>query len=104
MLVLIWHAFNTDIETNECLTDNGGCWQDKANNVTACKVPQKDHFLDMPYPVAYFNHVLSSRILFVAEFVNVPYLTECNLREMVTTVVKVIFPTLHILIMLDVDI
>ncbi|XP_078164126.1 vacuolar-sorting receptor 1-like [Carex rostrata] len=25
------------IETNECLKDNGGCWQDKAANVTACK-------------------------------------------------------------------
>ncbi|KAJ6826871.1 vacuolar-sorting receptor 1-like [Iris pallida] len=26
-----------DIETNECLENNGGCWQDKAANVTACK-------------------------------------------------------------------
>ncbi|KAF6143041.1 hypothetical protein GIB67_041109 [Kingdonia uniflora] len=25
------------IETNECLENNGGCWQDKAANVTACK-------------------------------------------------------------------
>lgn len=24
------------IETNECLENNGGCWQDKAANVTAC--------------------------------------------------------------------
>lgn len=28
----------TDIETNECLEYNGGCWQDKAANITACKV------------------------------------------------------------------
>ncbi|KAJ6803544.1 vacuolar-sorting receptor 1-like [Iris pallida] len=25
------------IETNECLENNGGCWQNKAANVTACK-------------------------------------------------------------------
>ncbi|XP_057971054.1 vacuolar-sorting receptor 1-like isoform X1 [Malania oleifera] len=27
-----------DMETNECMENNGGCWQDKAANVTACKV------------------------------------------------------------------
>ncbi|KAK4748073.1 hypothetical protein SAY87_014659 [Trapa incisa] len=26
-----------DIETNECLERNGGCWQDAQSNVTACK-------------------------------------------------------------------
>lgn len=26
-----------DVETNECLENNGGCWQDKASNITACK-------------------------------------------------------------------
>ncbi|XP_066395522.1 vacuolar-sorting receptor 1-like [Miscanthus floridulus] len=26
-----------DIETNECLENNGGCWLDKATNVSACK-------------------------------------------------------------------
>jgi len=27
-----------DLETNECLENNGGCWQDKAANITACRV------------------------------------------------------------------
>ncbi|EPS72755.1 hypothetical protein M569_02000, partial [Genlisea aurea] len=26
-----------DVETNECLEKNGGCWQDKITNITACK-------------------------------------------------------------------
>ncbi|KAI9074291.1 hypothetical protein K1719_043118 [Acacia pycnantha] len=26
-----------DMETNECLENNGGCWQDKSNNITACR-------------------------------------------------------------------
>ncbi|KAF3781160.1 Vacuolar-sorting receptor 3 [Nymphaea thermarum] len=30
-------CLSPDMETNECLNDNGGCWQDKALNVTACK-------------------------------------------------------------------
>ncbi|EPS57970.1 hypothetical protein M569_16845, partial [Genlisea aurea] len=25
------------VETNECLVNNGGCWQDKTANITACK-------------------------------------------------------------------
>lgn len=29
---------SADMETNECLTNNGGCWQDKAANITACRV------------------------------------------------------------------
>ncbi|KAI7745633.1 hypothetical protein M8C21_033479 [Ambrosia artemisiifolia] len=30
-------AICSEIETNECLVDNGGCWIDKVNNITACK-------------------------------------------------------------------
>lgn len=27
-----------DMETNECLENNGGCWKDNSANITACKV------------------------------------------------------------------
>ncbi|CAD5174275.1 unnamed protein product [Musa acuminata subsp. malaccensis] len=30
-------CLNGDIETNECLRSNGGCWQDSKSNITACK-------------------------------------------------------------------
>ncbi|XP_057855322.1 vacuolar-sorting receptor 1 isoform X1 [Cryptomeria japonica] len=30
-------CLNDDMETNECLVNNGGCWQDKKANITACK-------------------------------------------------------------------
>lgn len=30
-------CLSEDIQTNECLENNGGCWQDKAANITACR-------------------------------------------------------------------
>lgn len=30
-------CLSEEIQTNECLEHNGGCWQDKAANITACK-------------------------------------------------------------------
>ncbi|QCE08444.1 vacuolar-sorting receptor 1-like [Vigna unguiculata] len=30
-------CLSSDVETNECLENNGGCWQDKSANITACK-------------------------------------------------------------------
>ncbi|XP_058110657.1 vacuolar-sorting receptor 1-like [Magnolia sinica] len=30
-------CLSEDLETNECLENNGGCWLDKAVNITACK-------------------------------------------------------------------
>ncbi|MBA0556089.1 hypothetical protein Goshw_023134 [Gossypium schwendimanii] len=31
------HLMSFDIETNECLENNGGCWEDKTDNITACR-------------------------------------------------------------------
>ncbi|KAJ8763482.1 hypothetical protein K2173_002365 [Erythroxylum novogranatense] len=30
-------CLSDDVETNECLENNGGCWKDKIANITACK-------------------------------------------------------------------
>ncbi|KAL0723326.1 hypothetical protein Bca4012_037925 [Brassica carinata] len=30
-------CLSTEMESNECLDNNGGCWQDKSANITACK-------------------------------------------------------------------
>ncbi|KAL9662376.1 hypothetical protein QQ045_027209 [Rhodiola kirilowii] len=30
-------CLSNDIETNECLDNNGGCWEDRAANITACQ-------------------------------------------------------------------
>lgn len=30
-------CLSDDIQTNECLKNNGGCWQDKSSNITACR-------------------------------------------------------------------
>jgi hypothetical protein len=38
--IIFWfHIFYIDIQTNQCLENNGGCWLDhNSNNFTACKV------------------------------------------------------------------
>eukprot|EP00249_Psilotum_nudum_P020534 c27746_g1_i1 orf=437-2317(+) len=30
-------CLSSDVETNECLVNNGGCWQNRETNITACK-------------------------------------------------------------------
>ncbi|KAK8313518.1 hypothetical protein V6Z11_D01G113600 [Gossypium hirsutum] len=30
-----------DVETNGCLENNGGCWQDKTVNLTACRIKKR---------------------------------------------------------------
>ncbi|GLU08596.1 hypothetical protein SLE2022_255000 [Rubroshorea leprosula] len=37
-----------DLETNECLERNGGCWQDKESNITACKDTFRGRVCDCP--------------------------------------------------------
>lgn len=38
--VEFYYILFVDLEKNECLEDNGGCWMDKDANITACKVPR----------------------------------------------------------------
>lgn len=65
-----------DVETNECLYNNGGCWQDKTANITACKVPIKIHWDYSCLIVCVPTHscIYLHRILFVGECVNAPWL------------------------------
>ncbi|KAJ0790967.1 putative EGF-like calcium-binding domain, complement Clr-like EGF domain-containing protein [Helianthus annuus] len=35
--LVLYYTLLAEIETNECLVDNGGCWIDKVTNITACK-------------------------------------------------------------------
>ncbi|AEE79000.1 unnamed protein product [Arabidopsis thaliana] len=37
-----------DLETNECLENNGGCWQDKAANITACRDTFRGRLCECP--------------------------------------------------------
>lgn len=88
------------METNECLSDNGGCWQDKAANVTACRVCMNRLMIFTGHQSYVLKHSLVfliccdqylSRTLFVAECVNAPHSMACNLKEMATATVNVIF-------------
>ncbi|KAL6546191.1 Vacuolar-sorting receptor 6 [Orobanche minor] len=38
-----------DLETNECIDHNGGCWQDRKYNVTACKDTFRGRVCECPY-------------------------------------------------------
>ncbi|KAF8091568.1 hypothetical protein N665_0443s0025 [Sinapis alba] len=37
-----------DLNTNECLENNGGCWQDKAANITACRDTYRGRLCECP--------------------------------------------------------
>jgi hypothetical protein len=39
---------SSDIETNECLHRNGGCWRDEATNVTACQDTYRGRVCECP--------------------------------------------------------
>ncbi|GMJ09798.1 vaculolar sorting receptor 3, VACUOLAR SORTING RECEPTOR 3, binding protein of 80 kDa 2;2 [Hibiscus trionum] len=41
-------CLTSDVETNECLDNNGGCWQDKAANLTACKDTFRGRICECP--------------------------------------------------------
>ncbi|KAJ0052292.1 hypothetical protein Pint_02584 [Pistacia integerrima] len=60
-------CLNGDVETNECLDNSGGCWQDIGANITACKV--------------WMIHS-------VGGYVNAPWLMVCSSNEMATATVK----------------
>ncbi|XP_022149168.1 vacuolar-sorting receptor 3-like [Momordica charantia] len=41
-------CLSSEMETNECLENNGGCWQDKAANLTACKDTFRGRICECP--------------------------------------------------------
>ncbi|KAE8679999.1 Vacuolar-sorting receptor 1 [Hibiscus syriacus] len=41
-------CLTSDVETNECLENNGGCWQDNAANLTACKDTFRGRICECP--------------------------------------------------------
>ncbi|WZZ09456.1 hypothetical protein YC2023_095377 [Brassica napus] len=41
-------CLNKDIETNECLQNNGGCWEDKTINITACRATFRGRVCQCP--------------------------------------------------------
>ncbi|XP_047090500.1 vacuolar-sorting receptor 1-like [Lolium rigidum] len=41
-------CLSDDVQTNECLENHGGCWFDKANNVTACKDTFRGRICECP--------------------------------------------------------
>ena len=79
-----------DVETNECLENNGGCWRDKASNVTACRVCfvgiifNQNHFiLSFFFFYLSLSWFLSHRFLFIGyisgESVRMPYCAGCKI-------------------------
>ncbi|KMZ59345.1 vacuolar sorting receptor 6 [Zostera marina] len=41
-------CLNREIQTNECLEGNGGCWQDLKSNITACKDTYRGRICECP--------------------------------------------------------
>ncbi|KAG2257595.1 hypothetical protein Bca52824_076889 [Brassica carinata] len=51
-----------DIETNECLQNNGGCWEDKTINITACRATFRGRVCQCPvvHGVKFLGEVTAS--------------------------------------------
>ncbi|TYG81509.1 hypothetical protein ES288_D01G010400v1 [Gossypium darwinii] len=41
-----------DVDTNECLENDGGCWQEKAANLTACRIHFEEEFVNVSWLIA----------------------------------------------------
>lgn len=78
---LMAKSYLVDVETNECLENNGGCWQDKGANVTACKVlyySENKHLREQTrfqFSIFMFINICEYflRILSVGVYVNAPW-------------------------------
>lgn len=117
------------VETNECLENNGGCWENKNANITACKVRNSslhrkylfedyispdlaiclncrellgDPHHKSPFGSLYANSTFH-RIHFEAGFVSVRWYMVCNFRVMVTLLVKVTYTQLLNLVIVWLD-
>lgn len=86
-----------DLETNECLENNGGCWQDKAANITACRVSFGHFFFFFLNGISiatmtdysYFNMNRHCRILLGEDCASALLFKVLNLLVTVTLTAKV---------------
>lgn len=93
--IFSWSILKIEIETNECLEANGGCWQDKKFNVTACKVYRhKERYTKCfsgLYHLFFIDYMNFIRTHLGEEYASVRLSMVFNIKEMVIPPASVCF-------------